>query len=147
MGLALNEKASFSFGYQHSVVSEMSQDGRRTPERRCRRHRRTQLGTRARFGLTYAVTRQTAVNLSLGIGVTRETPDPRAHASGADQVLAEKMTRGSRRAARRIDRRRAMDLPHRVEAPVAESSPPAYWRAAPNRLLSTASIVVRVWKI
>jgi hypothetical protein len=74
MGLALNEKASFSFGYQHSVVFPMSQQGPADPGKTLSPTSTTQLGT-ARFGLTYAVTKQTAVNLSLGIGVTRETPD------------------------------------------------------------------------
>ena len=74
MGLALNEKASFSFGYQHSVVFGMSQEGPPDPGKRLSPTPTTQLGT-ARFGLTYSLTRQTALNLSLGIGVTRETPD------------------------------------------------------------------------
>jgi len=74
MGLGLNEKASFSFGYQHSVVFRMMQDGPADPGKTLSPTSTTQLGT-ARFGLTYAVTKQTAVNLSLGIGVTRETPD------------------------------------------------------------------------
>lgn len=74
MGLALNEKASFSFGYQHSVVYGMTQLGPASPGRNLSPTSTTQLGT-ARFGLTYAVTPKTAVNLSLGIGVTRETPD------------------------------------------------------------------------
>jgi hypothetical protein len=74
MGLALNEKASFSFGYQHSVVHGLRQEGIAAPGKTLSPTSTTQLGT-ARFGLTYSVTRQTAVNLSLGIGVTRETPD------------------------------------------------------------------------
>ncbi len=74
MGLALNEKASFSFGYQHSVVFRMSQVGPAEPGKTLSPTTTTQLGT-ARFGLTYSLTRQTAINLSLGIGVTRETPD------------------------------------------------------------------------
>jgi hypothetical protein len=74
MGLALNEKASFSFGYQHSVVHGMTQVGPAAPGKSLSPTSTTQLGT-ARFGLTYAVTPKTAVNLSLGIGVTRETPD------------------------------------------------------------------------
>lgn len=74
MGLALNEKASFSFGYQHSVVHGITQLGPAAPGKTLSPTSATQLGT-ARFGLTYAVTPKTAVNLSLGIGVTRETPD------------------------------------------------------------------------
>lgn len=74
MGLALNEKASFSFGYQHSVVHGMTQVGPAAAGKTLSPTSTTQLGT-ARFGLTYAVTPKTAINLSLGIGVTRETPD------------------------------------------------------------------------
>lgn len=74
MGLALNEKASFSFGYQHSVVHGMTQIGPAAAGKTLSPTSTTQLGT-ARFGLTYAVTPKTAINLSLGIGVTRETPD------------------------------------------------------------------------
>lgn len=74
MGLALNEKASFSFGYQHSVVYGMTQVGPAAPGKTLSPTSTTQLGT-ARFGLTYALSPKTAVNLSLGIGVTRETPD------------------------------------------------------------------------
>jgi outer membrane putative beta-barrel porin/alpha-amylase len=74
MGLALNEKASFSFGYQHSVVFGTRQEGPADPGKTLSPTSTTQLGT-ARFGLTYSLTRDTAINLSLGIGVTRETPD------------------------------------------------------------------------
>jgi hypothetical protein len=73
MGLALNERASFSFGFQLSVVGESSQSGDVNPFKTLATTGEQTLGT-ARFGLTYAFTRQTALNLTLGIGVTNETP-------------------------------------------------------------------------
>jgi hypothetical protein len=73
MGLALNERASFSFGFQLSVVGEASQSGDVSPFKTLATTGTQTLGT-ARFGLTYAFTRQTALNLTVGIGVTDETP-------------------------------------------------------------------------
>lgn len=74
MGLALNERASFSFGFQLSNVGKTTQSGDPAPGRTLSTSTsNTVLGT-ARFGLTYAFTRQTALNLSLGIGVTNDTP-------------------------------------------------------------------------
>jgi hypothetical protein len=73
MGLALNERASFSFGFQLSVVGESSQSGDFSAFKTLGQTGTQTLGT-ARFGLTYAFTRQTALNLTLGIGVTDETP-------------------------------------------------------------------------
>lgn len=74
MGLALNEKASFSFGYQQSIVGGLEQQGPAAPGKTVSPGSTLVLGT-ARFGLTYAVTPKTAVNFTLGIGVTRNTPD------------------------------------------------------------------------
>ncbi|HLT25790.1 MAG TPA: acetate kinase [Zeimonas sp.] len=74
MGLALNERASFSIGYQHSIVGEMDQ---RDPEQVARvlaKTGRLQLGT-MRFGLGYRLTQKTNLNVSLGVGVTDDTPD------------------------------------------------------------------------
>lgn len=74
MGLALNERASFSIGYQHSIVGSLQQ---RDPEEVARvlaRTGRLQLGT-MRFGLGYRLTPKTNLNVSLGIGVTDDTPD------------------------------------------------------------------------
>jgi hypothetical protein len=73
MGLALNERASFSFGFQLSVVGKSEQSGDVNPFKTLATTGTQTLGT-ARFGLTYAFTRQTALNLTLGIGVTNETP-------------------------------------------------------------------------
>lgn len=74
MGLALNERASFSAGFQLSNVGKTTQSGNPAPGKTLSPSSSTLLGT-ARFGVTYAFTRQTALNLTLGIGVTRETPD------------------------------------------------------------------------
>jgi hypothetical protein len=72
MGLALNEKASFSIGYQHSIVGTASQSEQR-PELTLAQAGTLQLGT-MRFGLAYRVTPKLNMNLSLGIGVTDNTP-------------------------------------------------------------------------
>lgn len=74
MGLALNERASFSIGYQHSIVGEMDQ---RNPEEVARvlaKTGRLHLGT-MRFGLGYRLSPKTNLNVSLGVGVTDDTPD------------------------------------------------------------------------
>jgi hypothetical protein len=77
MGLALNERSSFSVGYQHSVVGQTSQ---RNPEEEGRvlaPTGRLQLGT-MRFGLSYRLTDRFNMNLTVGIGATRDTPDMEA---------------------------------------------------------------------
>ncbi|HRO61189.1 MAG TPA: hypothetical protein PK177_18835, partial [Burkholderiaceae bacterium] len=74
MGLALNERSSFSIGYQHSVVGKTKQ---RNPEEVARvlaESGRLQLGT-LRFGIAYRLSAKQNVNLSLGIGVTDDSPD------------------------------------------------------------------------
>jgi len=74
MGLALNERSSFSIGYQHSVVGKTKQ---RDPEEVARvlaESGRLQLGT-LRFGIAYRLSAKQNVNLSLGIGVTDDSPD------------------------------------------------------------------------
>ena len=69
MGLALNDKASFSIGYDHASVgrtklnSEIAQNSVVT-----------QLGTLL-LGFSYRLTQQTSLNLSVGVGVTRDSPD------------------------------------------------------------------------
>jgi hypothetical protein len=73
MGLALNERASFSFGFQLSAVGSATQSGDVAPGKTLTPSGTQTLGT-ARFGLTYAFSRRTALNLTLGIGVTNETP-------------------------------------------------------------------------
>ena len=73
MGLALNERASFSVGYQHSVVDQTSQPVPATG-RALARTGTLQLGT-LRFGIAYGLTERFNLNTTIGIGVTRDSPD------------------------------------------------------------------------
>ena len=74
MGLALNEKASFSIGYQHSVVYQTNQTSEPETGRALTRLGTIQLGT-LRFGVAYRLTDRLNFNSTLGIGVTRDSPD------------------------------------------------------------------------
>ncbi len=69
MGLALNEKSTFSIGYDHSTVSRTELNGQAVPG-----SVRTQLGTLL-LGYSYRLTPKTSLNLSVGAGLTRDTPD------------------------------------------------------------------------
>jgi hypothetical protein len=69
MGLALNEKASFSLGYDHSVVTKLKQNGVVPPASTS-----AQLGTLL-LGYSYRKSPKTTWSLSLGIGVTKDAPD------------------------------------------------------------------------
>ena len=69
MGLALNEKASFSIGYDHNSVSRMRQNGQVIPG-----SVRIQLGTLL-LGGSYRLSNNRTLNLSVGAGMTRDTPD------------------------------------------------------------------------
>ena len=73
MGLTLNERASFSIGYQQSIVNPT---GQTTPASGLALAQvgTLQLGT-LRFGVTYQVNPKTLLNVTIGIGVTRDTPD------------------------------------------------------------------------
>lgn len=73
MGLALNERASFSVGYQHSVVDQTTQPIAATG-RALARTGTLQLGT-LRFGVSYRVTDHFNLNTTIGLGVTRDSPD------------------------------------------------------------------------
>jgi hypothetical protein len=68
MGLALNEKSSFSLGYDHSSVgrTKINGDGSRSV--------RVQLGTLV-LGYSYRLSAERSLNVSLGVGATRDTPD------------------------------------------------------------------------
>lgn len=74
MGLALNEKASFSIGYQHSVVYQTNQTSEPETGRALTRLGTIQLGT-LRFGVAYRILENLNLNSTLGIGVTRDSPD------------------------------------------------------------------------
>lgn len=69
MGLSLNEKSSFSLGYDHSSVGRTKQNGRTTPGAV-----RTQLGTLL-LGYSYRLNEKQTLNVSVGAGLTRDTPD------------------------------------------------------------------------
>lgn len=69
MGLALNERSSFSIGYDHSSVGKIKQDGRVAGD-----SVRLQLGTLL-LGYSYRLDPKRTLNVSLGAGLTRDTPD------------------------------------------------------------------------
>jgi hypothetical protein len=69
MGLALNERASFSIGYDHNSVSRMKQNGQVIPG-----SVRLQLGTLL-LGGSYRINNKRTLNISVGAGLTRDTPD------------------------------------------------------------------------
>ena len=69
VGLALNEKTSISFGYDHSSIARTRQNGTPSPG-----SVRTQLGTLL-LGLSYRLNPKRTVNISVGAGLTRDTPD------------------------------------------------------------------------
>lgn len=69
MGLALNEKASISLGYDQSIIGKTQQNGEDTPG-----SVRLVLGTLL-IGASYRYNERSTLNLSLGVGVTRDTPD------------------------------------------------------------------------
>jgi hypothetical protein len=69
MGLALNERASFSLGYEHSRIGKDKFNFTEAPAATA-----TQLGTLL-LGYSYRLSDKTTVNLSLGAGLTEATPD------------------------------------------------------------------------
>ncbi|RQR26818.1 acetate kinase [Burkholderia sp. Bp9143] len=69
MGLALNEKASVSLGYDQSIVLPTKQNGQTVPS-----SVRVILGTLL-IGYSYRLSPKTTLNLSIGAGLTRDTPD------------------------------------------------------------------------
>jgi hypothetical protein len=78
MGLAINDKASFSIGYQHSIVTQTDQSSGTMVVNQTQyeiTHIGTiQLGT-LRFGISYQLSKDTYLNTTIGIGVTRDSPD------------------------------------------------------------------------
>ncbi|MDO9166649.1 MAG: acetate kinase [Rhodoferax sp.] len=69
MGLALNEKSSFSLGYDHSSVGRTEMNGVVVAG-----SVRTQLATLL-LGYSYRLSPKTTLNVSVGAGLTRDTPD------------------------------------------------------------------------
>lgn len=69
LGLALNEKASLSIGYDQSIVGKTKQNGETVPG-----SVRTVLGTLL-VGVAYRINDTSTLNMTLGAGLTRDTPD------------------------------------------------------------------------
>jgi hypothetical protein len=69
MGLGLNEKSSFSIGYDHASVGKTKVEGQPAVD-----SVRIQLGTLL-LGYSYRLSDQRTLNVSLGAGLTRDTPD------------------------------------------------------------------------
>lgn len=69
MGLGLNEKASFSLGYEHSVIGKTKLFGEPLPTSSI-----THLGSLL-FGVAYRLDTRDALNFSIATGVTEAAPD------------------------------------------------------------------------
>lgn len=69
MGLALNEKASFSLGYDHSVIGKDTINGAAPPDATV-----TQLASLL-LGYSYRLSDTRSFNLALAAGLTQDTPD------------------------------------------------------------------------
>jgi hypothetical protein len=72
MGLALNDRASFSIGYEHNTVLRTKQNREPLIDSRT-----LQIGT-LNLGASYRLSNRTMLNLSLNFGVTEEAPDVQA---------------------------------------------------------------------
>lgn len=69
MGLALNDRSSFSIGYDHASVGRTEINGKTALN-----SVRTELGTLL-LGYSHRINKSTSLNVSVGAGVTRDTPD------------------------------------------------------------------------
>lgn len=69
MGLGLNERSSFSIGYDHASVGKTKLNGSNPSD-----SVRVQLGTLL-LGYSYRLDEKRTLNVSLGAGLTRDTPD------------------------------------------------------------------------
>ncbi len=69
MGLGINERSSFSIGYDHASVGKTKVSGQLAAE-----SVRVQLGTLL-LGYSYRLGDNKTLNVSLGAGLTRDTPD------------------------------------------------------------------------
>lgn len=72
MGLGLNEKSSFSIGYDHAIVGKTKVEG--PSGATAPGSVRVQLGTLL-LGYSYRLGDKRTLNVSLGAGLTRDTPD------------------------------------------------------------------------
>lgn len=69
MGMALNERASFSIGYEHTYIGRTKYDGAAAQASTA-----TQLASLL-LGYSYRLSDRTSINLSIGAGLTTDTPD------------------------------------------------------------------------
>jgi len=69
MGLSINDRASFSLGYDHSRFGKNKREGELV------QNTQTQQVGSLLFGLAYRVSLRTNLNLTLGIGATPAAPD------------------------------------------------------------------------
>jgi hypothetical protein len=69
MGLAINDRASFSVGYDHTSFAKDKREGEVIPN-----SQRQQVGSLL-FGVAYRVGPRSSMNLTLGIGATEAAPD------------------------------------------------------------------------
>src|SRR5690606_35242474 len=69
MGLSINERASFSLGYDHSTFRRDKRNGQYVENTQTQ-----QLGSLL-FGLAYRLDAKTNFNVVLGVGATRAAPD------------------------------------------------------------------------
>ncbi|MGB0128664.1 MAG: acetate kinase, partial [Rhodocyclaceae bacterium] len=69
MGLALNERAAFSLGYDHQSVGKTKINGVAAAN-----SVRVELGTLL-LGFSYRLNDRSSLNIALGAGLTRDTPD------------------------------------------------------------------------
>ena len=78
MGYSLNERTSFSVGYEHKFVFETDQvlTNTTTSARRTESSEEFDVGSLS-FGYSYAISDRTSLNLTLQTGVTEDAPDVR----------------------------------------------------------------------
>ncbi len=69
LGFALNERMSFSLGYDHSVIGKDRQNGAQIPNSML-----TEVGSLL-LGFSFRPTNKTSINLSLAAGLTEPAPD------------------------------------------------------------------------
>ena len=69
MGLSINDRASFSVGYDHSRFGKNKREGQLV------QNTQTQQVGSVLFGLAYRLSLRTNLNLTLGIGATPAAPD------------------------------------------------------------------------
>jgi len=69
LGFALNDRASVSLGYDHNTIGRARQNKQPVPGAV-----RTQLGT-IMVGFSYRIDNKRTINVSIGGGLTRDTPD------------------------------------------------------------------------